>query len=119
MTNAAMTTITLGDRIRVAINRSGLTLEEVGAAVGVTSKTVGRWQSDDTVPKFDHLVRLAHLTGYDVRFFADAVATLSDRGPTTRYLLSIVPPVTGQLHLDFAPDAPDPTRSVELLAAVA
>lgn len=65
-------TLTLADAIRIAINRSGLTLEEVGKELDVTPKTVGRWQLGRNVPKFDHLVMIADLTGYEVNFFVDA-----------------------------------------------
>jgi transcriptional regulator with XRE-family HTH domain len=79
-------TLTLGDAIRIAINRSGLTLEEIGEALGHTSKTVGRWQLDRNAPRFDDLVRLADLTGYDVTFFADTVERVTQSGgPTSRY----------------------------------
>jgi transcriptional regulator with XRE-family HTH domain len=88
-------TLTLGDAIRIAINRSGLTLEEIGEALGHTSKTVGRWQLDRNAPRFDDLVRLADLTGYDVTFFADTVEHVTQSGgPTSRY--ATAPAMPGQ-----------------------
>jgi len=68
-------TITLGDAIRIAIVHSGATLEQIGAALHVTPKTLSRWQRGQTIPRFDDLVRLAACTGYDVSFFADAIDT--------------------------------------------
>ena len=66
-------TLTLADAIRVAVARSGLTLIEIGEALDIDPKTISRWQLGRNTPRFDHLVMLAELTGYDVGFFADTV----------------------------------------------
>jgi transcriptional regulator with XRE-family HTH domain len=71
-TAAAANSITLGDAIRIAITHTGDSLEVVAAQVGVTSKTLSRWQCDHTEPKFSEVVKLAEVTGYDVSFFARA-----------------------------------------------
>jgi transcriptional regulator with XRE-family HTH domain len=105
-------TITLGDAIRVAISHTGLTLEQLGAILDVTPKTLSRWQKDLTVPKADDLARLAVVTGYDFDFFGSAIRSSVEMPPISGYVrrLALVPPMLGQQTLDFDIDPP-PARS--------
>lgn len=41
---------TLGDRLRVARGRSGLTQGQLAEALGVKTQTVGNWERDVTEP---------------------------------------------------------------------
>jgi transcriptional regulator with XRE-family HTH domain len=92
--------VELHEVIRAAIKRTGMTLAEVGEALDVHEKTVGRWQRGETPPDFAKIVVLAHLSGMPVEAFAQAV-----RGPSTwkARALVLLPPMLGQQTLDFDP----------------
>jgi transcriptional regulator with XRE-family HTH domain len=100
MNNAQPATITLAEIIRIAITRTGLTLAEVGEALDVHEKTVGRWQRGVNTPDFDHVVKLAAMARMPLATFADAVPGVP---PTTCYAphLSLVPELPGQCELDL------------------
>lgn len=51
--------VTLGDNIRKARKKMGLTQEEVASVIGVTSQAVSRWESGSGMPDITLLVPLA------------------------------------------------------------
>ncbi len=51
--------VTLGDNIRKARKKMGLTQEEVASVIGVTSQAVSRWESGSGMPDISLLVPLA------------------------------------------------------------
>lgn len=71
------TTITFAEAVRLAIKRSGMTLEELGERAQVHPKTLGRWQNGKTMPAFDDVIRFAEATGQPISLFVSAVATVS------------------------------------------
>jgi transcriptional regulator with XRE-family HTH domain len=58
-TGVHIPTWTLGDRIRKARRDAGLTAEQMAATVGVSAKTLTRWENDETAPRVDDLVRIS------------------------------------------------------------
>lgn len=69
----------LGTNIRALRKAKGLTLEEVGNAVGIKRASVSAWESSDTRPDLDRLVSLARLFGVTVDYLLSGDAT---RPPT-------------------------------------
>ena len=59
MTDLALTTTTLGERVRLYRNRANLTQRELAELVGVTAHTVGQWESDLFCPSIGSLRVLA------------------------------------------------------------
>lgn len=57
------TTTTFIERLRIARSQSGLSQERLAAAIGVTSRTVARWESGTVSPQVDSLLRVADATG--------------------------------------------------------
>jgi transcriptional regulator with XRE-family HTH domain len=105
MASPEVAAITLPEVIRIAISRTGLTLAQVGEALDVHEKTVGRWQRGVNTPDFGHVVQLASMARMPLSTFAEAVV------PSTSCLgghLRLVPPMDGQMVFDLA----DRRRSV-------
>jgi len=55
----------IGNNLRAARMRAGLTLEHVAEVVGVEPVTVSRWESGTRSPSVSVLARLAQITGVD------------------------------------------------------
>ena len=51
--------VTLGDNIRKARKKMGLTQEELASVIGVTSQAVSRWESGAGMPDISMLIPLA------------------------------------------------------------
>lgn len=49
--------------IRAERARKGLTVKEVAEAIGVHENAVSRWESGETQPRADNLLKLSHLFG--------------------------------------------------------
>lgn len=64
---------TLGDAIAKARNTSGLDQERLAALLGVSPKTVGRWERDINRIPFETMVLIAQITDRDVSWFAEFV----------------------------------------------
>lgn len=77
---------TPAERVALAIQRSGKTLEQLAEALGCTHAMLSQWQTGGTNvanAKADLLYRFAEQTGTDVRWI------LTGRGPViSRYMLS-------------------------------
>lgn len=65
----------LGTNIRALRKAKGLTLEEVGNAVGITRASVSSWESSTTRPDLDRLVGLARLFGVTIDHLLSGDAT--------------------------------------------
>lgn len=61
----------LGQRIREARERAGMTQQQVGGLVGVSLRTVGNWERGETVP-LNRLARLEAVLATSLRDDADA-----------------------------------------------
>jgi transcriptional regulator with XRE-family HTH domain len=57
----------IGTRIQTARQALGLTLAEVGSALGVTRQYVYAWETGRRNPGPKHLAKLADVLGLDVR----------------------------------------------------
>ena len=69
---------TLGDAIAKARKLADLDQTDLADRLGVTTKTIGRWEADTSRVPFDAIVRIAHLTGKPVTWFADFVTVVPD-----------------------------------------
>lgn len=56
---AAVAGVSIGDRIRLARERAGLSKSELGRAVGSSYRLVHRWEIDEQAPSADYLRRIA------------------------------------------------------------
>ena len=59
--------------IRHAIHTSAMTITGLAAELDVSQRTVRNWATGHSTPRFDHVVRLARITGVPLDVFADAV----------------------------------------------
>jgi len=67
----------IGERIRIARTRSGLTRAELGRRVGVKPSASRQWeQREATTPSVEHLTRVASVTGVAFEWLA------TGRGPS-------------------------------------
>jgi transcriptional regulator with XRE-family HTH domain len=66
-------TLTFPERITVTRRRLGLTCEELGRRLGVSGKTVARWESGQNDPPFQKVARLAHLGRVPLEWLAEPV----------------------------------------------
>lgn len=100
--------MTIGKNIRVLRDRKGLTQEELGKAVGVSSMAVSQWENGRAVPRMGSIERLADVleVSKSVLIGDDTPASLPDgaipqRIPSKRAYL----PLLGRVH---AGDAQEP-----------
>lgn len=70
---AGRTDFTLGDAIAKARNTSGMDQERLAELLGVSPKTVGRWERDVNRIPFETMVLIAQITDRDVSWFAEFV----------------------------------------------
>lgn len=61
--------MSLGEKIRKSRRELDLTQEEFSEKIGVTSRTIIRFEKDEIVPKVDDLMKIASLIGKDVQYF--------------------------------------------------
>ena len=70
---------TLSERIKEAIESSGVSVADVATACGITPQAVYDWMSGNTKELMgENLVELAEITGFDARWIA------KDSGPKKR-----------------------------------
>lgn len=62
-------------RLRIA---SGLTQEQLGALIGISSTAVGNWEAGEFLPKGRYVVKLAGALGIDVSALLGETATNID-----------------------------------------
>ena len=61
-----MTTQTLGERIRAARQAAGLSQEKLAERLGLTRPAVTKWESGQSAPSTENLLRLAEVLGVPV-----------------------------------------------------
>lgn len=64
---------TLGDRLATARRLARMEQADVAERLGVTPKTVSRWETNTTTPDFDHVVRFARITRQPLTWFEDVI----------------------------------------------
>jgi transcriptional regulator with XRE-family HTH domain len=62
--------MSIGERVRWARKRAGLSQERLAQTIGTTRQVVIRWEQDKHVPNEESRRRLAEATGQDAGFFA-------------------------------------------------
>jgi transcriptional regulator with XRE-family HTH domain len=67
--------LTLGQQFQAARKRTGLDQAGLGEVFDVDRTTISRWERGTHVPPFDVVVRLADLSGWPLRLFAQAIPT--------------------------------------------
>lgn len=104
--------MSIGNRIRTARTNAGLSQDQLGTAVGLTGKTIRRYEKGSTTPDSKAVGLIADITGHPVGFFLpDAVAAAdetprpaaSDDAATTPTLDGPSPekaPVRARYHTD-------------------
>jgi transcriptional regulator with XRE-family HTH domain len=110
--------LTFGQRLRVSRERLGLTVRDVADALpGISMSAVATWERGESEPSVGRVAKLAKYYGVDVRWLIEGIDTSAVRGPSTWIIraLSLVPPMLGQMVLDF--DAPPPVARVLRAAA--
>ena len=58
-----MTTQTLGERIRAARQAAGLSQEKLAERLGLTRQAVTKWETGQSAPSTENLLRLAEVLG--------------------------------------------------------
>ena len=61
-----MTTETLGERIRAARQAAGLSQEKLAEQLGLTRQAVTKWETGQSAPSTENLLRLAEVLGVPV-----------------------------------------------------
>ena len=69
-----MTTETLGERIRAARQAAGLSQEKLAERLGLTRQAVTKWETGQSAPSTENLLRLAEVLGVPVTALLDASA---------------------------------------------
>jgi transcriptional regulator with XRE-family HTH domain len=69
----------LGEVIRIARVRAGLSQERLGGLVGVSKAAVSAWERGLTRPRAEHVQALAHVLGAEIGRLLAEVAR-ADRG---------------------------------------
>lgn len=57
--------LTLGDRIRKARKHALLDPDELAGKLGVSTKTIARWERDESEPRVSDAARIAQVTGVE------------------------------------------------------
>lgn len=60
-----------GERFRLARQQKGLTLEEVGEALGIVRQSVSKWEASETLPIGERLRTVAALYGVSTDWLLD------------------------------------------------
>lgn len=60
----------VGDRIRKARRNAGLTADQLAARLGVSKRTLLRWEAENVTPRVAFLRAIADETGADVEWLA-------------------------------------------------
>lgn len=62
------------DHLRRARQEAGLTQERLADLVGVSWRSVSRWETGEGAPSVEVLVRIAEATGKRIDYFIEALA---------------------------------------------
>ena len=63
--------MTLGQKIKGARRAAGLTVVSLASRVGVTERAVRLWESDSREPRFEHMLKIARVTGRSLEEFGE------------------------------------------------
>ncbi len=84
--------MTIGNEIKNARKKAGLTQKELGKRLGISYQTVAQWENDLRKPKFDTILRISkalEVDPYSLMDFDMATAVLSDHiNNRAKYLLT-------------------------------
>jgi len=69
----------VGERVRAARYKAGLTQQDLAAHLGITHQQINKVERGNANPVFRRIVQIAQATGHDVSFFVPAGY---DPGPT-------------------------------------
>jgi transcriptional regulator with XRE-family HTH domain len=61
----------LGERIKAARNEASLSTAKLARELDVDTRTVARWQADDSTPSVVRLMQIAEVLGKPASFFLD------------------------------------------------
>ncbi|MBR3076528.1 MAG: helix-turn-helix transcriptional regulator [Oscillospiraceae bacterium] len=93
--------MTLGEKLLECRRRAGLSQEELGKRLLVSRQTVSLWETDQTMPTVDNLLRLREIFGISMDALLDrendAVVTSGDPAPREEAILFVHTPETLEL----------------------
>lgn len=93
--NELVPQLTLGWRLKMALNMANLSREQMAEALGVSPATVSRWMADKGAPPRRAFIQAwSNVTHVELHWLESG--TMPDVGPTTmndRSLKSLIPPV--------------------------
>lgn len=73
--------LSLGQQFQAARKRTGLDQTGLGEVFAVDRTTISRWERGTHVPPFDVVVKLAEMSGWPLRLFAQAISIDPGIGP--------------------------------------
>ena len=73
--------ISLGNNIKYARKKLGLTQEELATQIGVTPQAVSKWETDQSNPDAANLIRLAEILDTDIEYLTTGRRTYGRRPP--------------------------------------
>lgn len=82
----AIPTVSLGDRMYLAMRYAGIGVQEMADSLGMTRESVGRWINGRGEPKRGTVVAWATLTGVDLEWLEGGVVRHEGLEPPTRCL---------------------------------
>ncbi len=86
--------MTVGERIQAYRKEVGLSQEELGQRLLVSRQTVSLWETGQTLPTIDNLMRLREIFGVsvdDLLFSTPQAASTGQKAPSERYALQKMP----------------------------
>lgn len=84
---------TLGDRLRRSRKNAGISTESMSESVGRGTKTISRWENDDTIPSWTEIEKWAAVTRVRVGWLATRCPQCSaviGTNPTRLILIVVV-----------------------------
>ncbi len=79
-----------GGMVRMARNRAGLSLRQLGRAAGTSHSTLSAYESGDKVPTVATLVRIVRAAGFALELDLSPAAVLPDRAARGRELVEVL-----------------------------
>jgi len=65
--------VSLGDKIKTAIYENGLSQVNLANKLNVDSSTVSLWIKNKRMPRYEHLTRIAEITGKPIEYFMESI----------------------------------------------
>jgi transcriptional regulator with XRE-family HTH domain len=79
-----------GGTVRMARNRAGLSLRQLGRLAGTSHSTLSAYESGDKVPTVATLVRIVRAAGFALDLDISPTAVLPDRAARGRELVEVL-----------------------------